>query len=215
VFEFQISNLLNNTAAEWLTESWTAWLAGGDHQTNVKQISFCWLCQRRWSNTSIDWWSFFCIVSFRGKTCGKGKSFICDLCQHTPKHNINPFTAEVAIMRLLGSAPVAFVRPEKEEQSDWFVWPNDSFYWHRVFILQTDARAFDVFKNTLNWLKIDSVDQKFNWLECGNFSQHAGMPGTESVIAFSQLAVKGLTSGSSGWSHNTDTSEPVVGVSEN
>jgi hypothetical protein len=34
---------------------------------------------------------------------------------------INPFTAEVAIMRLLGSAPVAFVQPEKEEQSDWLV----------------------------------------------------------------------------------------------
>jgi hypothetical protein len=41
-------------------------------------------------------------------------------------------------------------------------------------------------------LKIDSVDKKFNWLECGNFSQDAGMPGTEIVIAFSQLAVKGL-----------------------
>jgi hypothetical protein len=33
----------------------------------------------------------------------------------------NPFTAEVAIMQLLGSAPVAFVRPEKKEQSDWLV----------------------------------------------------------------------------------------------
>jgi hypothetical protein len=53
-------------------------------------------------------------------------------------------------------------------------------------------RAFNVFKNTLNWLKIDSVDQKFNWLECGNFSQGAGTPGTERVIVFSQLAVKGL-----------------------
>jgi hypothetical protein len=43
-------------------------------------------------------------------------------------------------------------------------------------------------------LKIDSVHQKFNWLECGNFSQDAGMPGTERVIAFSQqLAVKGLS----------------------
>jgi hypothetical protein len=41
-------------------------------------------------------------------------------------------------------------------------------------------------------LKIDSVDQKFNGLECGNFSQDAGKPGTERVIAFSQLAVKGL-----------------------
>jgi hypothetical protein len=42
-------------------------------------------------------------------------------------------------------------------------------------------------------LKIDSVDQKSNELECGNFSQDAGTPGTERVIAFSQLAVKGLT----------------------
>jgi hypothetical protein len=41
-------------------------------------------------------------------------------------------------------------------------------------------------------LKIDSVDQKFNSLECGNFSQDAGMLGTERVLAFSQLAVKGL-----------------------
>jgi hypothetical protein len=41
-------------------------------------------------------------------------------------------------------------------------------------------------------LKIDSVDQKFNWLECGNFSQDSGTSGTEGVIAFSQLAVKGL-----------------------
>jgi hypothetical protein len=41
-------------------------------------------------------------------------------------------------------------------------------------------------------LKIDSVDQKFNWLECGNFSQDAGTLGTERVMAFSQLAVKGL-----------------------
>jgi hypothetical protein len=33
-------------------------------------------------------------------------------------------------------------------------------------------------------LKIDSVDQKFNGLVCGNFSQDAGMPGTESHCAF-------------------------------
>jgi hypothetical protein len=44
-------------------------------------------------------------------------------------------------------------------------------------------------------LNIDSVDQKFNLLECGNFSQDAGTPGTERVIAFSQLAVKGLKQG--------------------
>jgi hypothetical protein len=42
-------------------------------------------------------------------------------------------------------------------------------------------------------LKIDSVNQKFNCLECGNFSQDAGTPGNERVIAFSQLAVKVLS----------------------
>jgi hypothetical protein len=36
------------------------------------------------------------------------------------KYILNPFTAEVAIMRLLGSAPKSpEMRPEKEEQSDW------------------------------------------------------------------------------------------------
>jgi hypothetical protein len=113
------------------------------------------------------------------------------------------------------SAEVAFVRPEKEQQSNWLVWPNNSFYWPRVFIFcKQMQRAFNVFKNTLKWLKIDSVDQKFNWLEWGNFSQDAGMPGTERVIAFSQLAVKGLISSTllseqlnkycwtTNWSHN-------------
>jgi hypothetical protein len=58
-------------------------------------------------------------------------SLLCD-------KQINPFTAEVAIMQLLGSAP-------KEEQSDWLVWPNDSFNWPDVFILQTDAKNIQYF----------------------------------------------------------------------
>jgi hypothetical protein len=62
----------------------------------------------------------------------------------------------------------------------------------RFYCKQTQ-RAFNVFKSTLNWLKIDSVDLKLYWLECGNFSQDAEIPGTERVIAFSQLAVKGLS----------------------
>jgi hypothetical protein len=79
-------------------------------------------------------------------------------------------------------------------------------------------------------LKIDSVDQKFNLLECGNFSQDAGTPGTERVITFSQLAVKGLMVIAwkkermvtlrphtpehirGGWSNYTDTSEPVAAL---
>jgi hypothetical protein len=61
-------------------------------------------------------------------------------------------------------------------------------------------RAFNVFKNTLNRLKIDSVDQKFNRLECGNFSQDPGTPaGSERFIAFSQLAVEGLANKHDGY----------------
>jgi hypothetical protein len=55
--------------------------------------------------------------------------------------------------------------------------------------------AFNVLKNTKNWLQIDSVDQKLfkiQYTVCGNFSQGAGTSGTGSDIAFSQLAVKGL-----------------------
>jgi hypothetical protein len=51
-------------------------------------------------------------------------------------------------------------------------------------------------KNTKNWLQIDSVDQKLfkiQYTVCGNFSQGAGTSGTGSDIAFSQLAVKGLS----------------------
>jgi hypothetical protein len=61
---------------------------------------------------------------------------------------INPFTAEVAIMRLLGSTPWSHLcmRPEKEEQSDSLVWLNDSFHWPRVFILQTDAKSIQCFQ---------------------------------------------------------------------
>jgi hypothetical protein len=88
------------------------------------------------------------------------------------------------------NAEVAFVRPEKEEQSDWLVWPNDSFYWPRMFILQTDTKSIQCFQKHAKL--IDSIDQKLNWLECGNFSQDAGTPGTQRVIVFSQLAVKGL-----------------------
>jgi hypothetical protein len=38
------------------------------------------------------------------------------------------------------------MRPEKEEQTDWLVWPNDSFHWPGVFILQTDAKSIQCFQ---------------------------------------------------------------------
>jgi hypothetical protein len=96
-------------------------------------------------------------------------------------------------MRLLGSAPKSHLCDQKRRSkvtglSDLMTLFIDLAC---LYCKQTQ-RAFNVFKNTLNWLKIDSVDQKFYWLECGNFSQDAGTSGTERVIAFSQLAVKGL-----------------------
>jgi hypothetical protein len=105
----------------------------------------------------------------------------------------NFFTAEVAIMRLLGSAPKSHLCDQKKRSkvtglSDLMTLDIDMGC---LYCKQTQ-RAFNVFKTTLNWLKIDSVDQKFNWLGCGNFSQDARTPSTERVIAFSQLAVKGL-----------------------
>jgi hypothetical protein len=97
-------------------------------------------------------------------------------------------------MRLLGSAPKSHLCDQRRRSkvtglSDLMTLFIDIGC---LYCKQTQ-RAFNVFKNMLNWLKIDSIDQKFNWLECGNFSQDTGTPGTERVIAFSQLAVKGLT----------------------
>jgi hypothetical protein len=70
-------------------------------------------------------------------------------------------------MRLLGSAQVAFVRPEKEEQSDWLVWPNDSIYWPRVVILQTDAKSFQCFQKHAklieNWFSRSKVQLTRVW----------------------------------------------------
>jgi hypothetical protein len=96
-------------------------------------------------------------------------------------------------MRLLGSAPKSHLCDQKRRSnvtglSDLMTLFVDLGC---LYCKQTQ-RAFNVFKNTLNWLKIDSVDKTFYWLECGNFSQDAGTPGTERVIAFSQLAVKRL-----------------------
>jgi hypothetical protein len=116
----------------------------------------------------------------------------------------NPFTAEVSIMRLLGSALVAIMRllgsaPEShlcdQRRRSKVTGLSDLmalFIDLRCLYCEQTQRAFNVFKNPLNWLKMDSVDQKFIWLECGIFSQDAGTPGTERVIAFSQLALKGL-----------------------
>jgi hypothetical protein len=108
---------------------------------------------------------------------------------------LNPFIAEVAIMRLIGSAPKSHLCDQKRRSK-----VTGLSYLMTLFIDQgclyckQTQRTFNVFKNTQSWLKIDSVDQKFNWLKCVNFSQDAGTSGTERVIAFSQLAVKGLNS---------------------
>jgi hypothetical protein len=108
----------------------------------------------------------------------------------------NPFTAEVAIMRLLGSAPKSHLCDQRRRSKVTGLSNLMTLFIDLgCFYCKQTQSAFNVFKNTLNGLKIDSVDQKFNWLERGNFSQNAGTPGTERVIAFSQLGVKGLNSG--------------------
>jgi hypothetical protein len=107
--------------------------------------------------------------------------------------SFNPFTAEVAIMRLLGSAPMSHLCDQKRRSTVTGLSDLKTLFIDLgCLCCKQTQRAFHVFKNTLNWLKTDSVDQKFYWLECGNFSQDAGTPGTERLIAFSQLAVKGL-----------------------
>jgi hypothetical protein len=75
----------------------------------------------------------------------------------------NPFTAEVAIMRLLGSAPKSHLCDQKRRSkvtglSDLMTLFIDLGC---LYCKQTQ-RAFNVFNYTLNWWKIDSVDQKFN-----------------------------------------------------
>jgi hypothetical protein len=92
--------------------------------------------------------------------------------------DINPFTAEVAIMRLLGSAPKSHLCDHRSSKVTGLSDLMTLFIDLRCLYCKHTQRASNVFKNTLNWLKIDSIDQKFNRLESGNFSQDAGTPGT-------------------------------------
>jgi hypothetical protein len=65
------------------------------------------------------------------------------------------------------SAEVAFVRPQKEEQSDWLVWPINFFYWPWVLILQTDAKCIQCFKKHAklieNWFSRSTVQLTRVW----------------------------------------------------
>jgi hypothetical protein len=92
---------------------------------------------------------------------------------------INPFPADVANKRHLGSAPKSHFcdLTGKIEVIGLLVIRPDLM---TLFIdlgclySKQTQRAFNVFKNTLNWMKIDSVDQKllkicsidFSWLVC-------------------------------------------------
>jgi hypothetical protein len=87
--------------------------------------------------------------------------FCWNISESMYKTNINPFTAEVAIMRLLGSAPMLHLCDQKRRStvtglSDLMTLFIDLGC---LYCKQTQ-RAFNVFKNTQNWLKIDSVDWK-------------------------------------------------------
>jgi hypothetical protein len=110
---------------------------------------------------------FFIYVFTSDCSCRDKKSKNPPWCAVTSiqARHLNPFTAEVATPRL--SAEVAFVRPEKEEQSDWLAWPNDSFYWPRVFILQADAKSIQCFQKHAklieNWFSRSKVQLTRVW----------------------------------------------------
>jgi hypothetical protein len=80
-----------------------------------------------------------------------------------PRVHVLTLSLLIAIMRLLGSAPKSHLCDQKRRSkvtglSDLMTLFIDLGC---LYCKQTQ-RAFNVFKNTLNWLKIDSVDQKFN-----------------------------------------------------
>jgi hypothetical protein len=72
-------------------------------------------------------------------------------------------------MRLLGSAPMSHLCDQKRRSKvAGFSDLMTLFIDLGCLNCKQTQRAF---KNTLNWLKIDSVDKKFNWLECGNLTR--------------------------------------------
>jgi hypothetical protein len=60
-----------------------------------------------------------------------------------------------------------------------------------VFILQTYAKSIQFFHKHTKLIE-NRFSRSEVRLECGNFSQGSGTPGTDRVIVFSQLVVKGL-----------------------
>jgi hypothetical protein len=82
----------------------------------------------------------------------------------TPKRQyifVNSFPANVAIKRHLGSAPKSHFC-DLTGKTEVVGLPDlmTLFIDLECFYCKQTQRAFNVFKNTLNWLKIDSVDQK-------------------------------------------------------
>jgi hypothetical protein len=60
--------------------------------------------------------------------------------------------------------------------------------------MQTDAKSIQCFQKHAKLIENRLSRSKVQLTRVGNFSQDSGTPGTEGVIAFSQLAVKGLSS---------------------
>jgi hypothetical protein len=59
---------------------------------------------------------------------------------------INPFTAEVAIMRLLGSAPKSHLCDQKRRSKVTDLSDLMTLFIDRVFLLQTDAKSIKCFQ---------------------------------------------------------------------
>jgi hypothetical protein len=69
-------------------------------------------------------------------------------------------------VRLLGSAPKSHLCNQRSKVTGLSDLMTLFIDLGCLYCKQTQ-RAFNVFKNMLNWLKIDSVDQKFNWRSVG------------------------------------------------
>jgi hypothetical protein len=103
----------------------------------------------------ISWFSITSISSMAHRVCTH-RTLIIYTYMYTYMHisrNViglrffNPFPANVANKRHLGSAPKShFWNFDRKNWSEWHVWPNDSFYWPGVFILQTDSKNIQCFK---------------------------------------------------------------------
>jgi hypothetical protein len=114
-----------------------------------------WSCTARPSTMTPTVFPFFCSLKIvhveqnlrREDTLGTAQLFSPDGRSLYRETGLKPFHCQsrnYATPRL--SAEVAFVRPEKEEHSDWLVWPKDSFHWPNCLYCKQYAKSIQCFQ---------------------------------------------------------------------